>query len=134
VPAGVTAVADVKLTSREPAVILSAETCHLLNRIFNLRAVHNHVRDRPRVAQEIADIRDTAAALTSLPEAGVGSAEVAPGLEQWLTPQAVADLEGITDRAVRLACTEGRIDADQVGGRWQISRQAYEDYRTERTG
>lgn len=122
-----------KLTSREPAVIVSAETCHLLNRIFNLRAVHSHVRDNPRVAQEIADIRDIGAGFTPLPEVEVTSAEVAQRLEQWLTPQAVADLEGITDRAVRLACTEGRIEAEQVGGRWQISQTAYEQYRTERS-
>jgi excisionase family DNA binding protein len=123
-----------KLTTQQPAVILSADTCDLLNRIFNLRAVHNHVRDRPRIAQEIADIREITASFRALPEATGSIAEVAQDLERWLTPQEVADLEGITDRAVRLACTEGRIPAQQVGGRWQISRTAYEDYRRERTG
>jgi hypothetical protein len=36
----------------------------------------------------------------------------------------VADLLSITDRAVRLACSEGRLEGQRVRNRWQISREA----------
>lgn len=54
-------------------------------------------------------------------------AEVAPPLTSMSTGQA-ADRLGITERAVRMAITAGRLPAEMVDGRWQINRDDFEHY------
>ncbi len=50
----------------------------------------------------------------------------------WLTTTEVADLLNLTDRAIRSACRSGRLHAERVGDRWQISREHFEHYRAAR--
>ncbi len=57
--------------------------------------------------------------------------ELAPK-SSWLTTTEVADLLDMTDRAIRLACQSGRLPAERVGDRWQISREQFEHYRAAR--
>ena len=119
-----------------PAVVISAETALLLERFCKVTELRVRLRGRnPRVAQELLDLRHVAMQYEepALPEAEVGFAEVAAELDQRLMSVAeVADLLGLTDRAVRLACSQERLEAQQVGGRWRITREAYEEYRAAR--
>ena len=49
-----------------------------------------------------------------------------------MTTTAAADVLGMTDRGVRLACVEGRIPAHQVSGRWLMYRYDVESFATKR--
>lgn len=125
------------LRPNQPGALVSPATAAFLNRHANLSAIRvkalNPGLDQ-RVAQELLDLKHIALEHEPLPEAEVGSPEAARGLEQqWLSSTDVAGLLGISDSAVRLACREDRIQgARRVGGRWQINRQAVEDYKAAR--
>lgn len=118
------------------AVVISAETAYYLERICKVAALRQRLRDgrHPLVSQELLDLRTVAMSFdpASLPaDAAVGSdpAEVAT---EWLSVAEAADLLGMGQRGVRLACQQDRLDAEQVGGRWQISREAVHNFRAAR--
>lgn len=117
-------------------VVISAETAYLIETFGGLGELRRRLRGRyPQVSQELLDLRYVAMSFDprQLPEAEVESAELAAQSEVgWLSPQRVADLLGITDRAVRLACSQGRIEAEQVGSRWRISQEAFKHYKAAR--
>lgn len=118
-----------------PAVVLSAETAAFLEQHAGLSALRVRTRGvRPVVAAELAEIRDVAQLYRApaLAEAEAGSPEADPDLDEWLGTVKVADLVGISDSAVRLACRQGRLRAHQVGGRWQCDRAAVEEFRAAR--
>ncbi|WP_432457942.1 helix-turn-helix domain-containing protein [Cellulomonas iranensis] len=58
------------------------------------------------------------------PEAGASS--------KWVSTTRAAELLGITDRAVRLAISKGRIPAEQIDGRWRIDLADIEQFRAGR--
>lgn len=124
-----------------PAVVISAETAYWLERICKVSSLRQRLRDgrHQLVSQELLELRRVAmsfdpAQLPASAEVGRGFAEVATGLKQreWLTVAEAADLLNIGARAVRLACSEDRLDAERVGGRWRISRQALENFKAAR--
>jgi excisionase family DNA binding protein len=120
-----------------PAVVISVETAYYLERLTGGAVSKLRVRARgtnQRVAQELLEIREAAMRFNPpLPEVEADLAEVPAESEQWLSVVQVADLLGLTDRAVRLACSEGRLEAQQDGSRrWRITKKAYEDYRAAR--
>ena len=49
-----------------------------------------------------------------------------------LTTAEVANLLGLTDRAIRSACQSGRLPATRTGDRWSVSREDAEHYRAAR--
>ncbi|QRY39427.1 helix-turn-helix domain-containing protein [Microbacterium hominis] len=51
-------------------------------------------------------------------------------VSEWLTTAQAAALVGFTDRGIRKAITEGRLDATNVDGRWRISREALAHFRS----
>ncbi len=56
---------------------------------------------------------------------GTRSAGAQPGrqdLEQWLTTSEAAEMQGVTDRAIRKWIATGRLPAKRHAGRWLISR------------
>lgn len=55
-------------------------------------------------------------------------AEVAPPLSSMSSGQAACAL-GITSRAIRLACEQGRLAGTRTNGRWRISRADLDTYR-----
>jgi hypothetical protein len=57
--------------------------------------------------------------------------EVAPASDVMGSAEA-ADLLGLTDRAVRLACEQQRLRGEQVDGRWRIARIDVETFAGER--
>ena len=56
-----------------------------------------------------------------------------PSPSRWMSTTQASGLLGITDRAVRLAISEGRLPAQQVAGRWRITREDVEHYRAARS-
>jgi hypothetical protein len=44
-----------------------------------------------------------------------------------------ADVLGISDRAVRKACADGRLDTELVDGQWRITRASVEAYEPRRS-
>jgi len=126
-----------------PAVVLSAETAYWLEKLCKVSTLRMRLRDgrHVRVSQELLDLRQAAMSFdpTQLPtDAAVGSrsAEEARWLEQrdWWSVAEAADSLGIGERAVRLACSQDRLDAERVGGRWRITQTALNDFKTGRTG
>jgi excisionase family DNA binding protein len=122
-----------------PAMVLSAETAYWIEVILKPARLRQRLRDgrHQLVSQELLELRRLAMTFdpTQLPEkaeVGRDCAEVGPGFEQWLSVAEAADLLYIGERAVRLACGEDRLDADKVGGRWRVSRQAVEDFKAAR--
>jgi len=78
-----------------------------------------HVANAWRAATS-ATSADSGSALDELPE-------VAPA-SKVMTTKTAAERIGITDRAVRLACDQGRIPATRVVGRWQLERSDVDAY------
>ncbi len=70
----------------------------------------------------------TSATTSACGSAPAVEAEPASSLESMTTRQA-ADVLGITDRGVRLACDKGRIPATRVDGRWRIDPLGVAAYR-----
>ncbi len=66
----------------------------------------------------------TGSGLVEVPEVAASSG--------FMSSTEAADLLGVTDRAVRLACTGGRLPAARIDGRWQISRDDFDTYRRTR--
>jgi hypothetical protein len=112
------------------------ETAYLLEKVAGVSQLRQRLRGlNPKVCQELLDLREMALRYEPpvLPEAEAASPEVATGLGSGrLNAMQAADLIGISDRAVRLACTEGRLDADLVGGRWRVTRDEAKRFRDER--
>lgn len=122
------------LRPNQPGAVVSPETAAFINRYMSLstlrvRALNPEVH--PRVAQELADLREIALEL-AFPETEGLIAETATDLNQLLTPQQAADLLGVSDRRVRQLCVTGDLAAQRIGGRWQINRQDARDYKTAR--
>jgi hypothetical protein len=57
--------------------------------------------------------------------------EPAPKSE-WLSTTQAARLLDQTNRAVRMACQSGRLQAEQENGRWRIRCEDFEHYRANR--
>jgi excisionase family DNA binding protein len=52
---------------------------------------------------------------------------------EWLSTTQAATKLGITARGTRKAITDGRLDAQQVAGRWRISRESLAHFRARAT-
>ncbi|MGY1452664.1 helix-turn-helix domain-containing protein [Streptomyces sp. SS8] len=111
-----------------------ARVCALLDLLARLDRVRVQVRGRdPELDAVLCAIRDagrhwrataTGSPVAEQPEAGPRS--------PWLSTTEAAGLLGITDRAVRLAIASGRLDAENIGGRWRVSREAVAHYQAAR--
>lgn len=117
-----------------PVVVVPGRAARRLVQCFQLDRYHVQHRgedaelDAVIVALRVAGLRWA----TSVDVAGRRKqAEVAP-LSEWLNATEVAELVGVTAWAVRLAIREGRLSADKLGGRWQISREAAQHWRASR--
>ena len=119
---------------RDAFVIVPARVAAWLARHTDLSTVRVSARGTdPEVYGVLHDLH--AAALTWRSSA-TGS-EQAPEPEattrsSWLSTTQAAGQLGITDRAVRLAIRQGRLPAEQVDGRWRISKEDVEHYRAAR--
>lgn len=62
------------------------------------------------------------------PEGGEVVVDIRPARSEWLTPKQVAEMFGVTERAVRKWCHKGVLKAVQPGGPrgdWRIPRSQF---------
>jgi hypothetical protein len=120
----------------EPTVVLSGQFCAWLERAAGLRPLALEVRG----ADEVASAGLHAIHLAALAwREQVGSANGSTrdnGAEagahserEHFGTSAAARVIGITDRGVRLACSEGRLSARRVDGRWRIELADLERFK-----
>ena len=112
--------------------------CAILNRLLGLDKLRTELRGQnPRLDQALLAIRLAGIAHTETSSTGNGVApqpEPKPPSSQQLndtvSTTTAATLLGISDRGVRDACTEKRLAATKVEGRWRITRQALSEYQS----
>lgn len=115
-------------------VIVPARVAAWLATRTNLRNVRISARGTdPEVYAVLHDLHRAALAWRTS-AAGSVDAPVPeePRPSEWGSTTQAAGLLGITDRAVRLAVREGRLPAQQVAGRWRVTREDVEHYRAAR--
>lgn len=116
-------------------VVVTARTAAWLERHADLRRLRTEVRGTDPEVDAVLVALGVAAASWSASAVGSVRApapEVAAESEVRLSTSSAADLLGVTDRAVRLACKGGRLRAERVGGRWLIDREDVEHFRAAR--
>lgn len=118
-----------------PGVYLPARICAALERLADLPRIRvQHRGTDPELDTVLGDIRTAAAkwraTATGSPHPPPPEADASSG---WLSTTRAAEILGVTDRAIRLAITEHRLHAQQVDGRWRITREDLEHFRASRT-
>ena len=119
-----------------PAVVLAARTCAWLERYAELSRLRVAVRGTDAgISEQLGEIRYAAMAWrgSATGTTAATEPELAAQSEQWLTTGQAADLLNLTDRGIRKAIADGRLEATEVGGRYRISREDLEHYRAART-
>ncbi|MGY1778768.1 helix-turn-helix domain-containing protein [Geodermatophilus sp. SYSU D01036] len=115
-------------------VLVPARIAEWLHRHFELDAARKATRgadpevDSVLVALRIAALNWRSSVYGTSPR---NVPETEP-VSAWLSTTQAADALGLTDRAVRSACSDGRLEAQRVDGRWRISREALEHHRASR--
>jgi len=124
-----------------PAVVISARTAVFLEQHGRLSALRVRVRGiNPEVSRELEELRYVAMSHChsgSTSAAGSRddrSPEVAAPSQVWMSSEQASRHLDLTGRAVRLACHEGRLPAERVGGRWRISSAAVAEFGAGRAG
>src|SRR4051794_16717822 len=117
-----------------PAAVVPGRVAAWLNARGGLNELRMRIRgEDPEVDAVLVALSVAGTAwLTSACGTGDASAPEVPPQSTWLTTTEAADRLGLTDRAIRLACSTGRLPAERAGGRWRISREDVEHYRAAR--
>jgi hypothetical protein len=115
--------------------IVPARIASLLVRHSNLQELRTRARGvDPEFAAVLIALQHSAmtwrASATGTPEAPEREAEQR---SKWVGTAQAATILGITSRGVRLAIQEGRLPAQTVNGRWQISREDIAHHKAGRT-
>ena len=117
-------------------VIVPRRVCAYLNRYAGLEQFrrdnrgHDAEVDNVLVAFRVAELswREAATGTREAPEP-----ELEGSSTHWMsTTQAAAQL-GVGDRAVRKAIAEGRMQAENIAGRWRIQQEQLQHFRARRT-
>ena len=119
-----------------PVVVVSGRVAAILNHKAKLDDFRVKVRGiDPELDASLAALKFVAeqwrTSATGSPEAPV--AEAAASSEWVSTSQAGNDLH-VTDRAIRLAIKEGRLEARQVGRAWRIHREELQHFKEVQKG
>ena len=117
-----------------PAVVVPGRVAAWLESRLDLRRVRTDARGAdPEVDAVLSDMHRLALVWRA---SATGSATTPPPeatpLLGWMSTTQAASLLKITDRAVRLAIQEHRLPAQQLAGRWRITREDVEHYRAAR--
>lgn len=116
-------------------VIVPAGVAAYLEQLLNLPRVRRERRGlNPAVDSVLADFERAALAWRASAASGSNvdqKAEVAP-LSPFVGPGEAAALLGISGRALRYAMKDGRLEARQVNGKRQITRDDIEHFRASR--
>jgi hypothetical protein len=115
--------------------IVPARIASLLVRHSNLQELRTRARGvDPEFAAVLIALQSAAmswrASATGSPEAPEREAEQR---SKWVGTTQAATILGITSRGVRLAIQGGRLPAQEVNGRWQISREDIAHHKAGRT-
>lgn len=114
---------------RSPGVDVPARVAAWLLRHTNIE----NATGRDAEVDAVLDAMKTMAGLWRRSVTGTARA-VQPeraAVSEWLTTAQAAALIGFrSDRGIRKAITEGRLDATKVDGRWRISREALAHFRS----
>ena len=112
-------------------IVVPARVCAYLNRYAGLDTFRrtnvgiDAEVDALLVAFHIAE----KAWLKSATGTPTAAAPELPTSSEWLSTTIVAARLGMTDRGVRTAITQGRLQAESVAGRYRISREALNHFR-----
>jgi excisionase family DNA binding protein len=117
-----------------PGVEIPGRVAAWLESHLDLRRVRTDARGLDvEVDSVLADLHRVALVWRA---SATGSATTPPPeatpLLGWMSTTQAASLLKITDRAVRLAIQEHRLPAQQLAGRWRITREDVEHYRAAR--
>lgn len=118
-----------------PVVILSGRVCAYLNKYAALDRFRSDNRgadaevDNALVAMRIAALKwqESATGTKQAPQPELDASF------QWLSTTQAATQLRVSDRAIRKAIAEHRLTAENVAGRWRISRTEFEHYKARRT-
>ena len=117
-----------------PAVVVPARVAAILEQHANLTGLRIRTRGvDPETTQVLEALRFAAMSWRGSATGTTVAVKPEPvASSEWLTTGQAADLLNQTDRAVRKAITAKRLEAQQVGGRYRISRVDLEHYRATR--
>ncbi len=117
--------ADLVLGVRGPEVVVSGRAAAFLLRYAELNRYHlDHRGEDPEIDETLVALK-TAALIWRSSETGTLDAprpELEPQLE-WLSTNEAADALAMTDRAIRKAIREKRLQANTVGRAYRINRE-----------
>ena len=127
-----------------PFVMVPANVAALLEHHLPLTELRSRVRGHdPGIDDVLLGIRvaamtytETYRARIDAATAGVGSTVARPpeGAAKWITTREAADAVGCTDRAIRLAASEGRLHGEKdADGRWRFSPEQVAAFAATRT-
>lgn len=115
-----------------PVVIVTAHVAAYLSRRMPLDRLRGDARDMrdAEVYHVLNALRRAALTYESAPDIPAPlSQQDVPDQERLLSSSQAGALLHLTARGVRDACEKGRLEAQQVDGRWQITRAAVRRYR-----
>jgi excisionase family DNA binding protein len=123
------------LHANRQVVVVPARVAAFLDRAADLTRIRGQVRGAdPELDAVLTALREAAMAWRGSVSAGTNRAPIAEPVAQlpWVDSQTAAAALGISDRGIRKAIAEGRLQATRVGGRWRINREDVEHYRAAR--
>lgn len=115
-----------------PVVIVPAHVASYLRRRIPLDRLRGDARDMrdPEAYYVLNALYRAALAYESPTDTPVPATQPSPvPQERLLSSSQAGALLHLTARGVRDACEKGRLEAQQVDGRWQITRAAVRRYR-----
>lgn len=118
-----------------PVVVVPGRVAAWLERNADLRRLRTEVRGGDAEVDAVLVALATCALAWRTSAVGRERApepEVVASSGQRLSTSQAAALLSRSDRAVRMACSAGRLPAEQVGGRWLIDREDLEHYKAAR--
>jgi len=119
---------------RDSVVVVPARVAAWLIRHTDLAKVRIAARGTdPELYAVLHDVYTAALGWRASATAGsipTATAEVEP--PSSISTTQAAGLLGVTDRAIRMAITTGRLPAERDGNRWRIDREDFEHYRATR--
>lgn len=115
-----------------PVTIVPARVAAWLSRHANLSQIRIENRGNDQEVDSVLVALHHAALAWRTSVTGSDQAPEAEELPRWITVKEAADLLDLTDRAVRLACQEGRLKARQEQGQWRIAQEDFIHYQNAR--
>lgn len=113
-------------------VLVPARVAAWLMHSTRLRELRSQVRGADAEVDSVLIALSVAAECWSTSAAGSKSAPRSEDGRQWLSTTKASDVLGISARAVRLAIAEGRLEAENLDGRWRMTRDSVDEFAATR--